>query len=211
MRRQASLLEVNRSRLKPKAPTVTAEDLELCRTIDELFLLRPYYGSRRLSVELSARGMSISRGRARRLMRRMGVVAVYPKPRTSIKSPENKVYPYLLRNLEITRPNQVWCSDITYIPMRRGFAYLVVIMDWHSRAILSWRISKTLSVAVGSPGLGALVMRAGNGVPTGPRSRATRGRRPSCARGLGPRHCPGRSVVCPGLRLGQAWGRRCRS
>ena len=144
MRRQASLLEVNRSRLKPKAPTVTAEDLELCRAIDELFLLRPYYGSRRLSVELSARGMSISRGRARRLMRRMGVVAVYPKPRTSIKSPENKVYPYLLRNLEITRPNQVWCSDITYIPMRRGFAYLVVIMDWHSRAILSWRISNTL-------------------------------------------------------------------
>ena len=77
-------------------------------------------------------------------MRRMGLEAIYPKPRTSVKSPENKVYPYLLRNLEIERPNQVWCSDITYIPMKRGFAYLVVIMDWYSRAVLAWRISNTL-------------------------------------------------------------------
>jgi len=146
VRRQASLLKVNRNRIKPEATVVTAEDLDFCRAIDELYLLRPYYGSRRLSVELSARGISISRGKTRRLMRKMGVVAVYPKPRTSIKSPENKVYPYLLRNLAITRPNQVWCSDITYIPMRRGFAYLVVIMDWHSRAILSWRISNTLDM-----------------------------------------------------------------
>jgi putative transposase len=97
-----------------------------------------------MSVDLSARGFSIGRGRCRRLMCRMGLTAIYPKPHTSLKSLENKVYPYLLRDLKITEPNQVWCSDITYIPMKRGFAYLVVIMDWNSRAVLSWKISNTL-------------------------------------------------------------------
>ncbi len=144
VRRQAGLLKVNRNRLQPKAREGTAEDLVLCRAIDELHLVRPYYGSRRIWKELRARRFDVGRGRIRRLMRRMGVVATYPKPRTSQIAPENKVYPYLLRDVEVSRPNHVWCSDITYIPMRRGFAYLVVIMDWNSRAVLGWKISNTL-------------------------------------------------------------------
>jgi len=147
VRRQSSLLQVNRNRLAPRTPCVSQDDLDICREIDEIHLARPYYGSRRMAVELRRRGIKIGRGRARRLMRLMGIVATYPKPRTSLKAPEHKIYPYLLRGLEIDRPNQVWCSDITYIPMRRGFAYLVVIMDWHSRAVLSWRISNTLDTA----------------------------------------------------------------
>ena len=144
VRRQAQLLNVNRNRLTPKVRQFTSEELELCREIDKLYLSRPFYGARRISKELQSRGFNIGRGRCRRLMRRMGLEAIYPKPRTSLKAPENRVYPYLLRNLEIERPNQVWCSDITYIPMKRGFAYLVVVMDWYSRAVLGWRISNTL-------------------------------------------------------------------
>ncbi len=144
VRRQAILLRVNRNCLGAKAREATAGDLKLCREIDELHLARPYYGSRRICKELQGRGREIGRGRVRRWMRGMGIVATYPKPRTSVKTPENPVYPYLLRKLEINRPNPVWCSDITYIPMRRGFAFLVVVMDWHSRAVLGWRISNTL-------------------------------------------------------------------
>jgi putative transposase len=144
VRTQASLLNVNRSRLQSKPRSATAFELELCREIDELHLCRPYYGSRRIWKDLHARGYDVGRGRVRRLMRRMGIVAIYQKPRTSTMAPENKVYPYLLRDLDVGRPNQVWCSDITYIPMRRGFAYLVVVMDWNSRAVLGWRISNTL-------------------------------------------------------------------
>ena len=144
LRRQSCLLGVNRNRIKPRAPGLTADDLEVCAEMDRIHMIRPYYGSRRMARELTTRGFSIGRGRTRRLMRRMRITATYPKPRTSLKSPENRVYPYLLRNLDICRPNQVWCSDITYIPMKRGFAYLVAIMDWHSRAVLGWRISNTL-------------------------------------------------------------------
>jgi putative transposase len=147
VRRQSKLLQVNRNRLAPRTPNASQDDLDVCREIDKIHLARPFYGSRRMAVELRRMGIDIGRGRTRRLMRLMGIVATYPKPRTSLKAPENKVYPYLLRDLEIDRPNQVWCSDITYIPMRRGFAYLVVIMDWHSRAVLSWRISNTLDTA----------------------------------------------------------------
>jgi len=144
VRRQAALWQVNRNRLASEVRRLVPADLDLCREIDELHLLRPYYGSRRISVHLQKRGFEIGRGRTRRLLCLMGLAAIYPKPRTSLKSPENEVYPDLLRHLEITRPNQVWGSDITYIPMRRGFAYLVAIMDWHSRAVLGWRISNTL-------------------------------------------------------------------
>ena len=126
IRRQAELLFVNRNRLSPKVPEVSAKEFELMLAIDKLHLDRPYFGSRRMAKALQALGYEIGRGRTRRLMRKMGIVAIYPKPRTSIKSPENKVYPYLLRDLKVTRPNQVWCSDITYIPMRRGFAYLAL-------------------------------------------------------------------------------------
>lgn len=144
LRCQSRLLGVNRNRLRPAPSRFSDEDLEICAEIDRIHMTRPYYGTRRIAFSLRTQGFLIGRGRTRRLMRHMGLTAIYPKPRTSIKTPENKVYPYLLRNLDICRPNQVWCSDITYIPMKRGFAYLVVIMDWHSRAVLSWKISNTL-------------------------------------------------------------------
>ena len=91
-----------------------------------------------------AQGIKIGRDRVRRLMRKVGLVVIYQKPRTSVRHPEHKIYPYLLRGLRINRPNQVWCADITYVPMKRGFLYLVAIMDWHSRAVLAWRLSNTM-------------------------------------------------------------------
>lgn len=144
VRRQAALVSVNRNRLDAKRPRLSDEDLAICKELDAIHLERPYFGSRRMVYELCRRGFEVGRGRVRRLMRFMGMRTTYPRPRTSIQADDDPVYPYLLRGLEIDRPNQVWCSDITYIPMRRGFAYLVVIMDWHSRAILSWRLSNTL-------------------------------------------------------------------
>ncbi len=147
IRRQAKLLGVNRNRLTPAPRKWTKEELEISLAMDKLHMKRPYYGSRRIHGELTALGWQLSRGRVRRLMKRMGLTAIYPKPRTSIKARENKVYPYLLRGLEINRPNQVWCTDITYIPMATGFAYLIAIMDWHSRAVLSWKISNTMDTA----------------------------------------------------------------
>ena len=112
--------------------------------IDRQYLARPYYGSRRMAAWLATQGHSVNRKRAQRLMRLMGLVAIYQRPNTSRPAPENKVYPYLLGGLSITRVNQVWCADITYIPMARGFLYLVAIMDWHSRAVLAWQLSNTL-------------------------------------------------------------------
>ena len=144
IRRQAELLRVNRNRLQLKPRKISPAEQELRLEIDQLHLLRPFFGSRRMCTHFRKRGHQIGRGKVRRLMQEMGVVAIYPKPRTSLKAADHKVYPYLLRHLKVTRPNQVWCADITYIPMRRGFAYLIAIMDWHSRAILSWRISNTM-------------------------------------------------------------------
>ncbi len=129
LRRQSTLLRVNRNRLASDARKPRPDDLMLCRAIDKLYQERPFFGSRRIADELQSRGLAIGRTRTRRLHRTgrtMEPVATYPKPRTSIKSPENKVYPYLLRHLKVERPNQVWCTDITYIPMRRGFAYLTL-------------------------------------------------------------------------------------
>ena len=114
LRRQSCLLDVNRSRLTPSPSKLSTENLEICAEIDRIHMARPYYGTRRMVHELGRRGFSVGRGRTRRLMRKMRITAIYPKPRTSIKSLENKVYPYLLRDLDICRPNQVWCSDITY-------------------------------------------------------------------------------------------------
>jgi putative transposase len=120
------------------------EDLELMRLIDEQFLKTPTWGSRSMRNFLQRLGYKINRKRAQRLMRIMGLEPIYPKPRTTRPNPDHKVYPYLLRDLTINRPNQVWTSDITYIPMRRGFMYLVAVMDWYSRKILSFRVSNTL-------------------------------------------------------------------
>lgn len=109
--------------------------------MDELYLAAPFYGSRRMVAVLRREGWSVNRKRVRRLMRVMGLEAIYQKPNTSRRHPEHKIYPYLLRGLEIDRPNQVWCADITYIPMARGFVYLVAVMDWFSRRVLAWRLS----------------------------------------------------------------------
>ena len=114
------------------------------REMDRQYLETPFYGSRRMKASLERQGMPVSRKRVRRLMRLMGLRAIYQQPCTSQPAPERRVYPYLLRNLTITRANQVWAADITYLPMARGFLYLVVIMDWHSRYVVAWRLSNTL-------------------------------------------------------------------
>jgi len=123
------------------------EDLDLMRRIDELYTDDPSRGSRSIRRQLRRQGIRVNRKRIQRLMRLMGIEAVYPKPRTTRRHPGHKVYAYLLKDLSITQPNQVWAADITYIPMSRGFMYLVVVMDWYSRKILSWRVSNTMDPA----------------------------------------------------------------
>jgi putative transposase len=123
------------------------DDLLLMRRIDELFTRWPFLGSRRMTAMLRAEGIPINRKRVQRLMRRMGIAALGPKPRTTKPAPGHRVYPYLLRELTVERANQVWAADITYIPIGRGFLYLVAVMDWASRAVLAWRLSNTMDVA----------------------------------------------------------------
>ena len=119
-------------------------NLEMMSKIDRQFLETPFYGSRQMARHLRRQGYAVGRTRIRRLMRLMGLQAIYQKPRTSTPNVHHRVYPYLLRGLSIKRANQVWCADITYIPMHRGFMYLVAVMDWHTRAVLSWRLSNTI-------------------------------------------------------------------
>ena len=114
------------------------------RKIDEQYLATPFYGSRKMAQWLKRAGMKINRKRVQRLMRTLGLEAIYPKRSTTRPAPGHKIYPYLLRNVEITRPNQVWSTDITYIPLRHGFLYLTAVLDWHSRYVLSWRLSNTM-------------------------------------------------------------------
>ncbi len=142
--KQCKLLRVPRSTLYYKPKAVDDEELALMRRIDELYLKWPFYGSRRLAAELRGEGYAVNRKRVRRLMRTMGIEAIYQKPNTSRKHPEHKIYPYLLSGLDINRANQVWCADITYIPMSKGFLYLVAVMDWFSRRVLAWRLSLTM-------------------------------------------------------------------
>ena len=125
-------------------PAVSSEDLDLMRQIDEIYLQWPFYGTRRMCNELARRDQVVNRKRVQRLMRLMGLQAIYPRRRTSLPASGHRIYPYLLRDLSIDRPNQVWATDITYIPMAQGFMYLVAILDWHSRRVLSWRVSNTL-------------------------------------------------------------------
>ena len=143
--RQCQLLELARSTAYYQTEPVSTEDLALMRRIDELHLEMPYAGARMLSRILKREGQPIGRRRVTTLMRRMGIHALYRKPNTSKPHPEHKVYPYLLRNLEIRRPNHVWAADITYIPMKRGFVYLFAVLDWASRRVLSWRLSNTMT------------------------------------------------------------------
>lgn len=145
LKRQAQLLDLSRGSLYYQPEPVSAEDLDIMRRIDELHLLWPFMGSRMLRDQLRAQGLMVNRKRVRRLMRLMGIQAIYRRQNTSRRHPQHAVFPYLLRGLQIDRPNQVWAADITYIPMARGFVYLFAVMDWYSRRVLAWRISNTLS------------------------------------------------------------------
>jgi putative transposase len=138
---QCGLLKVARSTLYYRPAPVSMDDLRLMRRIDEQYLATPFYGSRRMVAVLRREGEVVNRKRMRRLMRVMGIEAIYQRPNTSRRHPAHKVYPYLLRGLAIDRVNQVWCADITYIPMAKGFVYLVAVMDWFSRRVLAWRLS----------------------------------------------------------------------
>jgi len=142
--RQCRLLAVSRASVYRQPAAVSGKDLAIMALIDRQYLARPYYGSRRMAAWLATQGHPVNRKRVQRLMRLIGLVAVYQRPNTSKPAAAHKVYPYLLGGLSIDRVNQVWCSDITYIPMAKGFLYLVAIMDWHSRAVLAWRLSNTL-------------------------------------------------------------------
>ena len=145
--RQCTMMNVSRSSYYYRPTPINPEELELMRKIDELYLQDPSSGSRSIRRQFRRQGICVNRKRIQRLMRLMGIEAVYPKPRTSRPHSEHRIYPYLLRDLTINRPKQVWSADITYIPMARGFMYLVAIMDWHSRKILSWRVSNTMEPA----------------------------------------------------------------
>ena len=154
MVRQCQLLGVSRSSLYYRAKGTSQQDLSLMRELDRQYLETPFYGSRRMRASFERQGMPVSRKRVQRLMRVMGLRAIYRQPRTSLPAPERREYPYLLRDLAITKPNQVWAADITYMPMARGFLYLVAIMDWHSRYVLAWRLSNTLETGFCTDALG---------------------------------------------------------
>lgn len=142
--RQCRLLSISRSSFYYAPRGESPENLALMRRIDELFLRCPFYGSRQMVRQLRREDISVGRHRVRRLMRLMGLEAIYQAPRTSTPHPAHRVYPYLLRDVAVERPDHVWCADITYIPVRRGFLYLVAIMDWATRHVLAWRLSNTI-------------------------------------------------------------------
>jgi putative transposase len=143
--RQCKLLGLSRAGLYRFRLTPSASKLDLMKRIDKLHMAYPYMGSRSIQDQLNRQGIAISRARVRTLMRIMGITAVYQKPRTTIPNRAHMIYPYLLRHRVVTRPNEVWCADITYIPMAKGFVYLVAVMDWASRKVLAWRVSSTMS------------------------------------------------------------------
>jgi putative transposase len=144
IRRQCELLGLNRATYYYVPAQESALNLQLMRLIDEQYLKTPFYGYPRMTAHLRRQGHQINPKRIRRLMRKMDLQAIYPQRRTTVAAPGHKIYPYLLRNLNITHPNQVWSSDITYIPMQRGFMYLVAIIDWYSRYVIAWQLSNTL-------------------------------------------------------------------
>jgi putative transposase len=141
---QCALLDLARSTYYYEPASESAENLALMRRIDEQYLKTPFFGSRRMATQLSTKACPVNRKRVQRLMRTMGIEAISPRRSTSVLAAGHRVYPYLLRGLAIDRANQVWSSDITYVPMERGFMYLVAVMDWYSRYVLSWRLSNTL-------------------------------------------------------------------
>ncbi len=147
--RQCRLLGIKRSGLYYQPKAIVAEDLALMKLIDRQYLATPVYGARKMAVWLGSQGKRVNRKRVQRLMRLMGLRAVYRRPRTPVPVQGQRRFPYLLRGLEVIRPNQVWAADITYIPVARGFLYLVVIIDWHSRYVLTWLPSNTLNAGFG--------------------------------------------------------------
>jgi putative transposase len=147
IRRQCQLLGVARSSVYRPPRPANDNDLELMRRIDQLFTAWPFLGSRRMTAMLNGEGCRINRKRVQRLMRKMGIAALGPKPRTTKPAPGHKIFPYLLRHMVIDRPNQVWAADITYVPIGQGFLYLVAIIDWASRAVLAWRLSNTMDTS----------------------------------------------------------------
>ena len=148
MRRQCALLGLNRASLYYEPAGETAENLRLMRLIDGEYTAHPFYGSRRMTAWLSRRGEAVNRKRVQRLMRLMGLEAIYPKPRLSAAGRGHRVYPYLLRGVRIGRPDQVWGADITYVPLAAGFLYLAATIDWYSRFVVAWRLSNTLDGAL---------------------------------------------------------------
>jgi putative transposase len=143
---QCQLLGISRSSYYYQPQDISDEELRLLKLLDEQYLKTPFYGSRKMTVYLRLLGYEVNRKRVIRLMHQLGLQTIYAKKRTTIANPEHKIYPYLLRGLDIIHSNQVWCTDITYLPMRKGHFYLVAIMDWYSRKVLSWRISNTMEV-----------------------------------------------------------------
>ena len=144
VRRQCELLGLNRSSLYYEPAGETAENLRLMRKIDEQYTACPFYGSRRMTEWLTQQGEEVNRKRVQRLMRTMGLEAIYPKPRLSTAGKGHKIYPYLLRDVKIERADQVWSTDITYVPLPGGFMYLAAVIDWFSRYVIAWRLSNTL-------------------------------------------------------------------
>ena len=145
--RQCELIGLPRSTWYYEPQRETAENLRLMRLLDEQYTRTPFYGSRRMVIALGGQGGNVNRKRVQRLMQKMGIEAIYPRPRLSDPAPGHRVYPYRLRGLAITRPNQVWSTDITYIRLRSGFVYLVAILDWFSRYVVEWEISITLDTS----------------------------------------------------------------
>jgi len=146
IRRQCELLSLTRSMRYYLPVEVSAEDRALMKEIDRLFTKWPFFGSRKILLELRAAGHAVNRKRVQRLMQVMGLQALVPGPHTSTPHPDHPIYPYLLGKVDVVRPNQAWAADITYIPLEHGWGYLVAIIDWHSRALLSWRLSNTMTV-----------------------------------------------------------------
>lgn len=159
--RQCEILSISRSSLYRMPKGESAENLALMRRIDGLFLKYPFYGSRQMTRQLRREGIVAGRHRVRRLMRLMGLEAIYRAPKTSVPHPGHRVYPYLLKGLAIERPDHVWCADITYIPVQRGFLYLVAVMDWASRHVLAWRLSNTLDARFCVEALNEALVRYG--------------------------------------------------
>jgi len=147
VRRQCALLGLNRSSLYYEPVAETPENLRLMRLLDEEYTVHPFLGSRRLTVWLHEQGEAVNRKRVQRLLRIMGLEAIYPKPRLSVPGQGQRIFPYLLRDVAVTRPDQVWSTDITYIPMTKGFMYLAAVIDWYSRFVIAWQLSNTLDGA----------------------------------------------------------------